>query len=142
IRSHCNSSRARLFNRKEEGWHRVSGFVFAHPEIRSEANFFRTLTLSASLTLVAAIFTCAQEPPNPNPTPKPTQAPSGMGVATGAAHPAVKDSHSRPITAGGFVDGAPIVFADITKTAGLDKFVHRSGSPKKTTILETMGSGV
>jgi len=65
-----------------------------------------------------------------------------MGVATGGAHPAVKDSHSRPITAGGFVDGAPIVFADITKAAGLDKFLQRSGSPKNKTVLETMGSGV
>src|SRR5437899_5606470 len=72
---------------------------------------------------------------------KAKQAPSGMGVATGGAHPAVKDSHSRPITAGGFVDGAPIIFTDITKAAGLDKFVNRSGSPKNKTILETMSSG-
>ncbi len=66
----------------------------------------------------------------------------GMGVSTGTAHPAVKDSHSRPITAGGFVDGAPVVFRDITKQAGLDEFLHRSGSPDKKTILETVGSGV
>lgn len=65
-----------------------------------------------------------------------------MGVATGGAHPAVKDSLSRPITAGGFVDGATVVFSDITKQAGLDKFVNRSGTPDKKTILETMGSGV
>ena len=65
-----------------------------------------------------------------------------MGVATGGAHSAIKDSHNRPITAGGFVDGAPVVFADITKLAGLDKFLHRSGSPDNKTILETMGSGV
>ncbi|HYT20927.1 MAG TPA: VCBS repeat-containing protein, partial [Candidatus Polarisedimenticolia bacterium] len=64
-----------------------------------------------------------------------------MGVATGAAHPAIKDSHSRPITAGGFVDDAPIVFSDITKLAGLEKSLHRSGSPDKKTILETIGSG-
>ncbi len=64
------------------------------------------------------------------------------GVATGAAHAAVKDSKSRPITAGGFVDDAPGAFADITKQAGLDKFRHRAGSPQKETILETMGSGV
>src|SRR5256884_7912004 len=73
---------------------------------------------------------------------KTKQPPPNMGVATGAAHPAIKDSHSRPITAGGFVDGAPVVFRDITKQAGLDKFLHRSGSPDKKTILETMGSGV
>jgi hypothetical protein len=70
----------------------------------------------------------------------PTQQP--MGVSTGAPHPAVKDALSRPITAGGFVDGAPVVFADITKAAGLDIFHHRSGSPEKKTILETPGSGV
>src|SRR5882724_7896417 len=64
------------------------------------------------------------------------------GVATGAAHPAIKDSLSRPITAGGFVDDAPVVFIDVSKPAGLDKFHHRSGPPRKATILETMGSGV
>src|SRR6266513_1970352 len=31
---------------------------------------------------------------------KTKQPPPSMGVATGAAHPAIKDSHSRPITAG------------------------------------------
>jgi enediyne biosynthesis protein E4 len=72
----------------------------------------------------------------------PPQNSSGMGVATGAAHPAVKDALSRPITAGGFVDGATVVFRDITKQAGLDKFVHQSGTPQKRTILETVGSGV
>jgi hypothetical protein len=96
------------------------------------------IVLSSSLSVPFAIPAAAQQPPDP----KATQAPAGMGVATGGAHPAVKDSHSRPITAGGFVDGAPIVFADITKAAGLDKFVNRSGSPTNKTILETMGSGV
>jgi hypothetical protein len=76
------------------------------------------------------------------PEHKPKRPEQGMGVATGVAHSAVKDSQSRPITAGGFVDDAPVVFADITKQAGLDKFLHRSGSPDKKTILETMGSGV
>ncbi len=64
------------------------------------------------------------------------------GVATGVAHAAQKDAQSRPITAGGFVDGAPVVFTDITKQAGLDKFRHRSGTPEKKSIIETPGSGV
>src|SRR6266852_880847 len=72
---------------------------------------------------------------------KPQQAPMA-GVSTGAAHAAVKDAQSCPITAGGFVDGAPVVFTDITKQAGLDKFRHRSGSPEKKSIIETPGSGV
>lgn len=63
-------------------------------------------------------------------------------MATGGAHAAVKDAQMRPITAGGFVEKGPIVFMDITTEAGLDKFVHRSGSPRDKTILETMGSGV
>ena len=88
--------------------------------------------------IVASLFLtgAAQEPEERKP-----QQPIG-GVSTGAPHAAVKDAMSRPITAGGFVDGAPVVFTDITKKAGLDKFVHRSGSPEKRTILETPGSGV
>jgi hypothetical protein len=72
---------------------------------------------------------------------KPQQAPMG-GVSTGVAHAAQKDAQSRPITAGGFIDGAPVVFTDITKQAGLDKFRHRSGTPEKKSIIETPGSGV
>ncbi|HTS13337.1 MAG TPA: CRTAC1 family protein [Candidatus Limnocylindrales bacterium] len=64
------------------------------------------------------------------------------GVATGGVYAPVKDALNRPITAGGFVDGAPVVFIDITKQAGLDKFHHRSGTPEKRTILEAPGSGV
>lgn len=75
-------------------------------------------------------------------TEKPTtQNPAG-GVSTGAAHAPVKDALSRPITAGGFVDGAPVIFVDATRAAGLDKFRHRAGTPEKNTILETPGSGV
>jgi len=81
----------------------------------------------------------AQEPASS----KPSQQTSPMGgVSTGAAHTAVKDAQSRPITAGGFVDGAPVVFTDITKGSGLDKFHHRSGSPEKKIIIDTPGSGV
>src|SRR5271169_5068331 len=64
------------------------------------------------------------------------------GMSTGVAHAPVKDALHRPITAGGFVDGAPVVFADITHAAGLDKFHHKSGTTEKSTILETPGSGV
>jgi enediyne biosynthesis protein E4 len=76
------------------------------------------------------------------PDPHRPQQPESTGVSTGAPHPAVKDALSRPITAGGFVDGAPILFLDVTKQAGLHKFRHRSGFPEKATILETPGSGV
>ncbi|MBO0911469.1 MAG: CRTAC1 family protein [Acidobacteria bacterium] len=64
------------------------------------------------------------------------------GTSTGVAHAPVKDAQSRPITAGGFVDHAPVVFSDMTHAAGLDRFHHISGTREKTTILETPGSGV
>jgi enediyne biosynthesis protein E4 len=64
------------------------------------------------------------------------------GVMTGGAHAPIKDAEGRPITAGGFVDGAPVVFEDVTKQAGLNVFVDRDGNPEKTTILEVGGSGV
>jgi len=54
----------------------------------------------------------------------------------------VFDAQHRPITAGGFVDGAPVVFEDVTHQSGIDKFRHRSGNPDKSTIIEVPGSGV
>jgi hypothetical protein len=72
-----------------------------------------------------------------NPPPVPSR-----GMATGGAHAPVRDALHRPITAGGFVDDAPVVFLDVTRQSGLDKFHHRSGSPEKSTILEAPGSGV
>src|ERR1700740_1603183 len=71
---------------------------------------------------VALVFAQSQNPTPPRPA----------GMATGGARAPVKDALSRPITVGGFVDGAPVVFADITKQAGLDKFHHRSGTPEKS----------
>jgi enediyne biosynthesis protein E4 len=87
------------------------------------------------IILLLSVAADSQQKQKPEPS-------SGMGVTTGVAHAAVKDSQHRPITAGGFVENAPVVFIDATKEAGLDKFHHRSGTPGKATILETMGSGV
>src|SRR5882672_9985155 len=88
------------------------------------------------MSFLAVIFflsaLSAAQAPDQNSKPSP-----GMGVSTGAAHPAVKDSKSRPITAGGFVDGAPVVFEDITMKSGLEIFHHRSGTPEKRSIIET-----
>src|SRR5436309_14128401 len=95
---------------------------------------FRLLALLGTLP-----FAVGQEP---SPAKAPASQQPQMGCSTGVAHAAQKDAQSRPITAGGFVDGAPVVFTDITKQAGLDKFHHRSGTPEKKSIIETPGSGV
>src|SRR6266404_7118742 len=70
----------------------------------------------------------------------PEQKPSG--VASGPAYSPMKDAQSRPITAGGFVDGAPIVYEDATARSGLKSFQHVSGDADKKFILEAPGSGV
>jgi enediyne biosynthesis protein E4 len=95
---------------------------------------FRPLKLIAVLTVLYVSGAAQQAGPG--------QVPQSMGVSTGAAHAPVKDAQSRPITAGGFVDGAPVVFIDITKQAGLNIFHHRSGTEEKGTIIEAPGSGV
>ena len=70
------------------------------------------------------------------------QVPAIGGVNTGAPHAAVLDAEHRPITAGGFVKTGPILFQDVTASAGLDRFHHKMGTPEKHFILETLGSGV
>ena len=97
---------------------------------------------SCTLFLLPVMVFVFAVPGNSQQTEPQTPPSTNMGVSTGAARPAVKDSKSRPITAGGFVDGAPVVFTDVTKQAGLDKFHHRSGTREKTSIIETPGSGV
>ena len=87
-----------------------------------------------------ALLGAARSEAQQTPAQQPVQAPSG--VRTGGVYAPVKDAKNRPITAGGFVDGAPVIFIDITKEAGLDKFHHVSGTPEKRTILEAPGSGV
>jgi len=94
-------------------------------------------SLSAFLFATTVVNVAAQEADSHQP---PQNQP--MAVSTGPPHAAVKDAQARPITAGGFVDGAPVVFQDVTSSSGLFKFLHRSGSPEKTTILESVGSGV
>jgi enediyne biosynthesis protein E4 len=58
------------------------------------------------------------------------------------SHQAVFDDQHRPITAGGFAKTGPVVFADVTKKAGLSTWRNVTGSPEKRMIIEAKGSGV
>jgi hypothetical protein len=100
--------------------------------------FARFLAALAICSAGSVPLAQSQQPSEQNPQPAAQQG----GMSTGAAHAPVKDKFSRPITAGGFVDGAPVVFVDDTLAAGLGKFRHKMGRPEKATILETPGSGV
>jgi hypothetical protein len=103
---------------------------------------------SHKLTLLVFLFATlcsrclSQEAPAEKQATQSTQGGMSGGASTSGAHAPVKDALSRPITAGGFVEGAPVVFVDVAHQAGLDKFHHQSGSYEKNTILETPGSGV
>ena len=80
------------------------------------------------------------EPPQRSTTG--TEPPATGGVNTGGAHAAVLDSENRPITAGGTVKTGAVVFEDATVKSGLGAWKHRMGTPQKTYIIETVGSGV
>jgi len=100
--------------------------------------FLRVTALQITCATLLAGTSLAQHDPVEK---EPVQSPQS-GMSTGGAHAPVKDALARPITAGGFVDGAPVIFVDATHVAGIDIFHHRSGMPEKRTILETPGSGV
>ena len=93
--------------------------------------------LLAGVALAAHPVSAQQPPPEGQ-----RQPPPAAGVSTGGVYAPVKDAQSRPITAGGFVDGASIVFTDATASSGLAAFQHVSGSAEKNQILELPGSGV
>ena len=63
-------------------------------------------------------------------------------VAAGAPRAPVRDEMMRPITAGGFVDGAPVVFSDATARSGLGGFLHSAGSKVKRFLMEVPSGGV
>ncbi len=67
-------------------------------------------------------------------------APSAHAVES--PHAPQLDAQHRPITEGGFVKTGPVVFEDISEKAGLTKWTHKMGTPEKSYIVETKGSGV
>jgi len=64
------------------------------------------------------------------------------GAATGGYHAPILDANSRPITAGGTVANAALIFKDIADGAGIGRFRHRMGEPDKRYIVDVSGSGV
>jgi len=74
---------------------------------------------------------------------------AGAAIAAGlssfpfALRAAAQDvRRERAITEGGFVKSGPVVFADVSESAGLTKWTHRMGTPAKTYLVETKGSGI
>ena len=74
--------------------------------------------------------------------PESSQPSQSSGVNTAGAHPAVKDAQIAAHHCGRICRWRSDCFHRYHRQSGLDKFHHRSGSPEKTTIIETPGSGV
>jgi len=64
------------------------------------------------------------------------------GTSTGGEFAPIHDAEHRPITAGGLVSSGPIVFQDVSQQAGLTSWRYSGGAPSKSTIVESLGSGV
>ena len=114
------------------------------PSHRMLGNLIRKHLLrgAAALLICSSIASRALGQQNPATTPTPATTDNYLRVLLRPSNPPVFDSQHRPITAGGFVAGAPVVFDDVSHQSGIDKFHHRSGTPDKGTIIEVPGSGV
>ncbi len=92
--------------------------------------------------VVAMLLSGQAGPQQPSPPPQAPAPAKPSGVVTGGVYAPVRDEKHRVITAGGFVDGAPVVFEDVTAKSGLEGFRHKAGASEKKFILEVPGSGV
>jgi len=113
------------------------GWCLARVPARILAAMFQALRSTLFLGIIAAtsVSILAQ-------VPAAAPAPPATESATPATHPALVDAQHRPITAGGFVKSGPVVFEDISEKAGLTHWTHAMGTPSKSYIIETKGSGV
>src|SRR5919197_4285204 len=108
--------------------------------ISSVLRFPRALALVVllSLALFPAPFVARKaDAQQTQQQPQPQQPSQGMGVSTG---PATVSGARR--TAGVVDPKAPVVFEDVTARTPLAQFRHRSGSPQKDYIVETVSGGV
>ena len=98
-------------------------------------------------TLIAMFFFVVLSSSGQQPSTAPlyggnASTPQQGGSATAGVFKPVLDSEKRPITAGGFVKTGPVIFQDISEKAGLTTWHHKMGTPQKSFIIETTGSGV
>jgi hypothetical protein len=97
--------------------------------------------LAALLLGAASVSPLAAQSGNPQPS-EGGQPAAKAGVNTGDPHQPFFDAQHRPITAGGFVKTGAVLFTDSSESAGLTKWHHAMGTPAKTFILDSLGSGV
>src|SRR5882672_11497718 len=95
---------------------RTRGFTKMKVNIFCRERPFKTRFASGRTWLLLWLLLTTIFPASAQQKEQPTS--DQMGVSTAGSHEAVKDAQHRPITAGGFVDNAPVVFTDITRQSG------------------------
>src|SRR5271163_1325568 len=118
------------------------GRVFMFLRLFQTFRWLKPVTAPFAIIFSAAFIASAQQPSTSPLYGGSATTPQQGGSATAGTFAPVLDSEKRPITAGGFVKEGPIVFQDISEKAGLTSWHHKMGTPQKTFILETIGSGV
>jgi len=104
---------------------------------------FRTTALLGLLTVGIPALACGQAATQGALLQaKQTDKPVTAAQDASSTHAPLLDAQHRPITAGGFVKSGPIVFEDVSEKAGLTHWTHKMGTPAKSYIIETKGSGV
>jgi hypothetical protein len=103
---------------------------------------FRALLTTTLLGALAAVLPSPLSAQATQSSPQAAPGANSTGEQTSGSHPALLDAQHRPITEGGFVKTGPIVFEDISEKAGLTRWTHKMGTPDKSYIVETKGSGV
>ena len=111
---------------------------------RSNGRKLLSVALQVALLLSAASLMAQQSPDQATPNPHKDSPPSSQrgGSSTAGVFAPVLDAEKNPITAGGFVKDGPTIYMDTAEAAGLTKWHHTMGTPKKAYLLETTGSGV
>ena len=87
----------------------------------------------AATTTISAFSSFAQVATNPQ---------SGVGRDTSKTESFVQSTRNPPITASGAIESGPVIFEDVTKSAGLSGWKHTMGAADKGLIIDTNGSGV
>lgn len=118
-----------------------SSFRYSSDWYARRAGALAIVVLAASSALAQQVPAQAQQHKAAK-SQSPTQPSTTGGISSAGSFAPVYDAQKRPITAGGFVDSGPVVFADASRSSGLGSWQHVMGTKQKKYILETDGSGV
>src|SRR5579885_3531337 len=94
-----------------------------------------SLSLAFALVMPGGARQKSQSQEQTQELPNPQARPQSGGASTGGIFAPVTDERQRPITAGGFVDGALVIVVEDMKQVGLVVFFNVTATTEKRFIL-------